>query len=175
MKNYGLSLILLFVTLISSSQKKNDLDMMRDDFQGIKNAEDIKSIMVFEIQEPNGTDVNILKAYQGAAQCMMANYVFSNLSKLKNFNQGKKIIEASILEKKNVENVYLRLLIQLSVPRMLNYHKNMEEDILYLEDNMSTAAIDLTYKKLMMKNLISVSKKEDQKDALLKINLAKSR
>jgi len=105
---------------------------------------------------------------------MMAEYVFSPISKLKNFNRGKKILEASILESNNVENVYLRLLIQLNIPGILNYHDNIDADIDFLEDHMARSTIDLTYKNIMVKNLLSVTKKKEQKEALLQIKLNES-
>ena len=104
-----------------TSQNKNDLELIRSSFQEIKNEDDINSILAFQIKESDKSKINIVEAYKGAAQCMMANYVFSALSKLKNFNEGKKILEASISENKDVENVYLRLLIQLNLPKILSY------------------------------------------------------
>jgi len=99
-----------------TSQNKNDLELIRTSFQEIKSEEDINSILSFPIDASDRSEVNIIEAYMGASQCMMANYVFSPSSKLKNFNVGKKILEASISENMDVENVYLRLLIQLNVP-----------------------------------------------------------
>lgn len=171
MKQYGIISILLFVTLMLTSQNKNDLELIRTSFQEIKSEDDIDSILAFQIEESDRSEMNIVEAYKGAAQCMMANYVFSALSKLKNFNEGKKILEASISENKDVENVYLRLLIQLNVPKILSYYKNVDEDIRFLEEHLPKAAIDTNYKHIMIKNLVSVTKLQEQKDALLKIDL----
>lgn len=174
MKRYGSTFVLLFVTLMSFSQNKSDLDLIRNEFQNIKSEEDIQVIMDFQIEKSKKSDVNILKAYKGAAQCMIANYVFSPSVKLKNFNAGKAILEASIVESMSVENVYLRLLIQLNIPKMLKYHKNIDGDILFLEENLASATIDITYKNLMIENLVSVTKNKEQKDTLLQISLVES-
>jgi len=174
LKQYGIISILLFVTLMLNAQNMNDLELIRKSFQEIKSEDDLNSILVFQIEESDKSEVNIVEAYKGAAQCMMANYVFSALSKLKNFNEGKKILEASISENKNVENVYLRLLIQLNIPRILSYYKNVDEDIRFLEEHMAKASIDTDYKHIMIKNLVSVTKRQEQKDALLKIDLFES-
>ncbi len=174
MKQYGMISILLFVTLMVASQNKNDLELIRTSFQEIKSEEDINSILSFPIEGSDRSEVNIVEAYKGASQCMMANYVFSALSKLKNFNEGKKILEASISENKDVENVYLRLLIQLNVPRLLNYDNDVDEDIRFLEEHLAKSSIDLSYKHIMINNLVSVSKEQEQKDALLKIDLVES-
>ena len=174
MKQYGIISILLFVTLMVTSQNKNDLELIRSSFQEVKSEDDINSILAFQIEGSDRSEVNIVEAYKGAAQCMMANYVFSTLSKLKNFNEGKKILEASISENKDVENVYLRLLIQLNVPKILRYYKNVDEDIRFLEEHLAKAAIDSKYKRIMIKNLVSVTKRQEQKDMLLKIDLVES-
>lgn len=174
MKQYGVISILLFVTLMVTSQNNSDLELIRKYFQEIKSEKDIDSILSFSIEGSDKSEVNIVEAYKGASQCMMANYVFSPLSKLKDFKEGKKILEASISENKNVENVYLRLLIQLNVPKMLSYHKDIDEDIRFLEEHLAKAPIDQSYKHIMIKNLVSVSKGQEQKDTLLKIDLVES-
>jgi len=157
-----------------NAQNKNDLELIRTSFQKIKSEDDVNSILAFQIEASDRSEVNIVEAYKGAAQCMMANYVFSSLSKLKNFNEGKKILEASINENKDVENVYLRLLIQLNVPKILSYYRDVDEDIRFLEEHLAKSAIDPNYKHVMIKNLVSVSKRQEQKDALLKIVLVES-
>lgn len=174
MKKRGVITVLLFVTLMLSSQNKNDIELIRKSFQEIKNEDDIDSILAFRTKGPEGSEMNIIRAYQGAAQCMMANYVFSSISKLKNFNQGKTLLEESIEEDKSVENVYLRLLIQLNVPGILGYYKNIDGDILFLGEHLSSSTIDITYKNLIIQSLVSVAKNKEQKDALLKIKLLES-
>jgi len=174
LKQHGIISILLFVTLMVTSQNKIDLELIRTSFQEIKSEDDINSILAFRIEGSDRSEVNIVEAYKGASQCMMANYVFSPLSKLKNFNEGKKLLEASISEKMDVENVYLRLLIQLNVPRILSYYKDVDQDIRFLEEHLAKAPIDPNYKHIMIKNLVSVTKRQEQKDTLLKIDLVES-
>ena len=102
---------------------------------------------------------------------MMAKYVFSPMSKLRFFNKGKTELEGLIDSSKDVEKVYLRLLIQLNVPRTLNYYKNIEGDIGYLQEHMAAAQIEASFKSLMIENLLSITKKEKLKKALLDIEL----
>jgi len=171
LKLYGIVFILLFVTLKVNAQNMSDLVLIRTSFQEIKSEDDLNSFLAFQIESSDRSEVNIVEAYKGAAQCMMANYVFSALSKLKNFNEGKKILEASIIENKDVENVYLRLLIQLNIPKFLSYYKDVDQDIRFLEEHLAKAVIDPYYKRIMIRNLVSVTKEQDQKDSLLKIDL----
>jgi hypothetical protein len=102
---------------------------------------------------------------------MMAEYVFSPIKKLKYFNQGKTSLEQLIAEEKSVENVYLRLLIQLNIPRLLNYYKNIDEDIAFLEAELPAAKIDVDYKYTMIRNLVTLADKNELKEVLLGIKV----
>ncbi len=156
---------------MSKAQGKSSLETIRIEFQEIKNEADIEKILAFEYDRAKEKELKMIKAYQAAGTCMMAEYVFSPISKLKYFNDGKKTLEQLISEGKEVENVYLRLLIQLNVPSMLNYQKDIESDMAYLERHLATAPIELSYKNTMIKNLLSITKNKDLKDALLQINV----
>lgn len=174
MKQFGFISAFLFVTLVCSSQTHKDVELIRTLFQNIKTEDDTETIVGFQIKETDEKEISILNAYKGAAQCMKANYVSSSLSKLKYFNEGKKILEESIAEYRNVESVYLRLLIQLNVPKILGYHKEIDSDILFLQENLASEPMNVTYKNLMIKNLTGVAKSEEQKNALLQIELKES-
>lgn len=163
--------ILMFVTLMCHSQQKETLLIIRSEFQEISNEEDIEKLLTYDCESVDGHERQMIEAYRAAGTCMMANYVFSPMSKLRYFNKGKKRLEELIEEGKDVENVYLRLLLQLNVPRILSYHQDIEEDIAYLNLYMAKAPIDISYKRTMIKNLISVTKKNELKDALLQIQL----
>lgn len=160
---------LLFVTLTSQGQNDKILANIRSDFQLIDSEEDIDKILAYDLKNVEETELHVIKAYQAVATCMMAKYVFSPLSKLKYFNTGKKNLEELILKGKEVENIYLRLLLQLNVPRSLNYNKNIEEDVSFIQASLGASTIDMTYKDTMIKNLVSVAKKDQLKDILLQM------
>lgn len=161
----------MFVTLGAVAQDSDDLDTVRKQFQVIDSKEDIQKIMLFQIDDLNSSVGQIITAYKAAATCMMANYVFSPKSKLKYFNQGKKDLEELIRIDKEVENVYLRLLLQLNVPKMLNYNDNIDDDVAYLDEFLGVSDIDVDYKNTMIQNLLSVAKKKELKEALLQIEV----
>ena len=150
------------------------LENTRSAFQEIKSEEDIESINSINVEEAEIDNRNVIRAYQAAATCMKAEYVFSSVSKLKYFNKGKKKLESLIETEKKVEKVYLRLLIQLNVPRLLNYYQEIEGDIVFLESHMADAPIDLAYKETMIKNLVSVAEKKEIKDILAQIKIDNS-
>lgn len=174
MKHCAVIYVLMFVTLGAAAQKNNDLELIRAAFQGIRNEADIEKILSFQVQENQAEEVSTIMAYKAAGECMMAEYVFSPLSKLKYFNAGKKKLEALITEGKQVENIYLRLLIQLNVPKILNYNDQVTRDIDFLEERLPSSSIDPDYKRVMMENLLKLSKKKEQREALLQIKLAAS-
>ena len=166
--------LLLFpiIAFFSNSQAQESLflDELRQNFQEISSEEDIEKIIGMSIDSGNPS-ASTAKAYQAASTCMMAEYVFSPIKKLKYFNQGKTTLEQLIAEQKSVENVYLRLLIQLNIPRLLNYYKNIDEDIAYLEAELPAAEIDVDYKYTMIRNLVTLADKDEIKDVLLGIKV----
>ena len=167
----GLLLIaLLLIYSAGRAQDKVSIDQVRKDFQDISSEDDIQKIMDMPIDKED-PDATTAMAYQAAGTCMMAEYVFSPIKKLKYFNQGKSSLESLISEKKSVENVYLRLLIQLNIPRLLNYYKNIEEDVAYLEAELPDAEIDVDYKYTMIRNLVTLAKKDEIKEVLLGIQM----
>ena len=167
----GLLLIALFLFSLGSKAQENvSLDQVRQEFQEIGSEDDIQKIIDMPVnsQDP---DASTARAYQAASTCMMAEYVFSPIKKLKYFNQGKNSLESLIDERKTVENVYLRLLIQLNIPRLLNYYKNINEDVAYLEAELPTAKIDVDYKYTMIRNLVTLADKDEIKEVLLGIKM----
>ena len=161
----------MFVTLLSQAQVNTELMKMRSEFQEISSEADINKILDFEYENTDVNERQLIEAYQATATCMLANYVFSPVSKLKYFNEGKEKLEELIFARKGAENVYLRLLLQLNVPQILKYSKNIEEDMAYLGSSLATAPIELSYKYAMIKNLVSVAKKNELKEVLLQINV----
>ncbi len=153
------------------AQENSSLGVIRSNFQEISSEEDIKKIQNFAVDSAEVSEQQIIKAYQAAGTCMLANYVFSPMSKLKYFNQGKKQLDELIFAEKEVENIYLRLLLQLNVPKTLNYHDDIENDISYLSGNLTEADIESSYKKTMIKNLVSITKNKELKDTLLQIQV----
>ena len=167
----GLLLIaLLLICSAGRAQDKVSIDQVRQGFQEIGSEDDIQKIieMPIDSQDPNASTA---RAYQAASTCKMAEYVFSPIKKLKYFNQGKNSLESLIEERKSVEKVYLRLLIQLNIPRLLSYYKNIEEDVAYLEAELPAAKIDVDYKYTMIRNLVTLAEKDEIKEVLLGIQL----
>jgi len=165
-------LLLVFLASYSTSAAQNSsfLDELRQNFQKINSEDDIEQIMGMSI-DSNEPEASTAKAYQAASTCMMAEYAFSPVKKIKYFNQGKTSLDELIAEDKSVENVYLRLLVQLNSPRLLNYYQNIDEDIAFLEAELPEAKIDVDYKYIMIRNLVTLADKNELKEVLLGIDM----
>ena len=151
------------------AQDFKSLELVRKEFQKLKNEDDLEKFLSLKFVDTSVYEQRVINAYMAAGTCMMADYAFSPKTKLKYFKKGKNTLEKMIAEQKVVENVYLRLLIQLNIPKILNYNKNIDEDVEFLEDNMSDADIDSAYKQIMVANLMEVAKHTDLKDAIQQI------
>jgi len=163
----------MLVSFISNAQESDSLKTLRAEFLKVDSEEDIDKILAFNVGSFGRGEQQLVNAYQAAGTCMMASYVFSPKSKLNYFNQGKAQLEELIEDNKGVEKVYLRLLIQLNVPKFLNYYQNIEGDIQYLHDHMAKAQIEDAFKYIMIENLVSITKKEELKKVLLNIKVEK--
>ena len=168
------NVLLLMAVLFSFSgyevQDFVSMDRLRQNFQEIKSEDDIEQIMKLSIDSTDPS-ARTAKAYQAASTCMMAQYGFSPIKKLKYFNEGKSSLEKLISEHKTAENVYLRLMIQLNSPRILNYYNNIDEDIAYLKAELPGAKIDVDYKYTMIRNLVTLADKDEVKEVLLGIKV----
>lgn len=166
------ALIVLVLLIFQSlhSQENPTLNQIREDFESIRDGDDIEELLKVSVDQ-TGPDAMTIQAYQAASTCMMAEHVFSPLKKLKYFNEGKNELERLIDQEKTVESVYCRLLVQLNVPKILNYYDEIDADIAFLTAELPMAKIDLEYKNKMINNLVSLTSKDEIKQSLLGIDL----
>ena len=77
----------------------------------------------------SGNNSATIIGYKGAGTMILANHVFSPISKLNKFNRGKKLLEQAVKQDPtNLELRYLRLTIQTNVPKFLGYSKEINTD-----------------------------------------------
>ena len=72
---------------------------------------------------------SVLSVYKGAVLTLEANFEKNKLEKLKLFKEGKKLIDEAI--ESNVANIEMRMIrlgIQENAPKILGYHKEIEQD-----------------------------------------------
>ncbi len=80
----------------------------------------------------------LLTGYKGAIAVAMSKHGKGAKEKLGYFNEGKKLIESSVLEdSKNVELRFVRFTIQTNVPPALKYNKEIAADKKFIIENLT--------------------------------------
>lgn len=131
-------LLLLFLT-ISYDMFAIDVESIRISYERAVKDESLCQKMIATLSQK--TDSAIYLGYLGAFQAIWANHVSSPFAKLSTFKIGKRNIEKSIqIEPNNVELRFIRLSIQLNCPFFLNYRHRIEEDKLFIKNNLNTIA-----------------------------------
>ena len=84
---------------------------------------------LFDLLEKTNTKDPVLLAYKGSARASSAECAFMPNTKLKRFNEGKKLLSQAIeLDRANAEIRFLRLSVQSKAPGFLDYSDNISED-----------------------------------------------
>lgn len=138
MKTLLFSIISIF--LLSSSGIKDLRDLFQNASQNEKNA-----LLFNEMtQKDLGIEKNLLLAYEGASETLLAKFGSSPAEKLKLFKSGKEKIENAVAaEPSNIEIKLIRLIIQNNAPAMLRYSNNIAEDKSFILSNFKNADADV--------------------------------
>lgn len=154
---------------------QRDLVIVRDIFHQVGSQAQLDSILNYSWNKTNEKDADVF-AYQLVSKGMMAEYVFSPLTKLSYFQEGTKQLDQLIEVKPSVENVYLRLLMQLEAPWFLGYHDELESDLAYIVDHLPNSALSNDVKSQFMDKLLlsnraklDMSKIEKMKEEMSKM------
>ncbi len=83
----------------------------------------------------------VFKGYHGAALALKASFVWNPFTKLSYFNKGKKMIDEAIAsDPGNIELRMIRLSIQSNAPKIAGYYKNIDEDKMFLIENVESSS-----------------------------------
>lgn len=151
---------ILWLSLPSIAQESKELLQVRTHFQGMMGEQEVKRLMNWPNKNSTSDSLRI-EAYKAVATCMMAEYPWSPIRKLGYFRKGTRMLESIIEQDRNVENVYLRLLIQLKAPEILDYNQQVLEDLTFLKKAMSEAQVSEAYKEIMILNLKELLKEQE--------------
>jgi len=163
---------LLFVIIASfSSLAGENISHFRASFVEIKNYETAEAFLATEVSESNFSFSVTIRSYKAVCKMMMAQYVYNPFTKYSWFNKGKTLLEQSIVLDKNVENIYLRLIVQINVPSFLGYKTEIESDTKYILENLEKSAIPEETKRFILKNLINTGELETMKPLAKKYNV----
>ncbi len=142
---------ILFIPTQLFSQE--NLDFFRAKFQMAKVESDFQLMLDTEVSDTIFGNENIINAYKAVSTSAMAQYVFNPYSKYQLFNKGKDQLEESIATNKGVENIFLRVVIQLSIPKFLGYADDIENDLAYLKNELPKSVVPLETKKFIIKTI----------------------
>lgn len=118
--------ILLFILNTTISFSQSNLDLAR---KNLTTAVENKNICEQMIKQLSESKTSKERAYLGVYHTISAKHQVFPTSKLKEFNKGKKLLNNAVNEdKNNIENRYLRLLIQTQSPKFLGYNDEIKED-----------------------------------------------
>ena len=162
-------LILFFaLTLgIFCSFSGNELNAFRKSFQRVENKVAAELFLKTEVTSKDLKEKITINAYKGVCKMMMAEYVSNPLSKYSWFNEGKDMLEQSIKMNRNVENIHLRLMVQLNAPSFLGYSSDIEKDVNYIKKNLEKSSVSEETKKMILNNLMA-NDKENRFEELAK-------
>ena len=162
---------ILTLCLSSSAIAQHDLGYFRDTFHSNNSKESLEKLIKTESEEFDPNNQNTIKAYKAVCESMLANYLSSPYSKLKAFNSGKGQLEDAIKNNPVVEVRYLRLLLQLNVPKLLNYHANIDEDLEVVGQELKNQELSIEERSLFKKTLLSSTTEEKYLSMINNINI----
>lgn len=123
------------IAIFFMSSKPIDIDEIRKNYNKLVSDKELCEKMMTELTKSKNTSVTHL-AYLGSLQTIWANHVFSPISKLITFKEGKINIELAILkEPANVELRFIRLSVQKNAPSFLGYKSNIDADTEFIKEN----------------------------------------
>ncbi len=148
--------LIQFIALLSvSSFCGNELDSFRKSFQKVENKVSAESFLKSEINSNDLKEKITIIAYKGVCKMMMAQYVSNPISKYSWFNEGKDMLEQSIKMNRNVENIHLRLMVQMNAPSFLGYSNQIERDVSYIKKNLEKSSVSEETKMMIVTNLVA--------------------
>lgn len=141
----GLLLSTLFFFMSFNSV---DLDVVRANYNKLVSDKELCEKIIAELTETKDNSATHM-AYLGGVQTIWANHVFSPISKLNTFKEGKKNIEQAIKkEPDNVELRFIRLSVQKNAPSFLGYKSNINEDTEFIKKNRNQISSDILLKNI---------------------------
>lgn len=151
-----MKLLLLFLLTIQSPNHIAELANLRLAFdKAVLSEKESKNFLA----TVNAKTSAIHRGYHAAVTMMMAKHVFSPYKKLALFNNGKAILDETILANPNeIELRFIRYMIQTNSPAFLNYNKELNSDKKLMEQQLPSLT-DTDLKKRIEAYLTSKQKK----------------
>ncbi|PJA06192.1 MAG: hypothetical protein COX70_10050 [Flavobacteriales bacterium CG_4_10_14_0_2_um_filter_32_8] len=130
-----------------------------EEYYAVFSGKSIQNIdqLITELEQQEHTTTN--NAYKGALLAKKADFEDDVSKKIKTFKIGVQLLEIEIKKfPKETEYRFLRLCIQENCPKILNYDKNIKEDVQLITNNFSKQPKSL---KTIIANYAKTSKQLD--------------
>lgn len=142
------SCLLLSFIFFQTSFRSSGLDIIRINYSKAVSDKELCEKMIGELTRTKNGSVTHL-AYLGGLQTIWSNHVFSPISKLNTFKEGRNNIEQAIKkEPGNVELRFIRLSVQKNAPSFLGYSSNTNEDNEFIRKNRYKISSKIVHKNV---------------------------
>ncbi|MGR3809216.1 hypothetical protein [Jiulongibacter sp. NS-SX5] len=123
------------------------MNEVRSRFSQINSEEDCEAFIKFCDQVKCDAAVG----YKATATMQMAEFAFMPNSKWSYFKKGKAILENHIkTHPKDLEARYMRVMIQLNAPAMLNYNEDYKSDYALIKKEIGSSSLPKSYQKTIL-------------------------
>ncbi|QQX77879.1 MULTISPECIES: hypothetical protein [Aequorivita] len=152
--------IALCFTFAANSQDLKEIRLLYP--QAVESAE-ITSKLDGMLTGVNASDKTVSKAYKGAVLTLKAKFSKKKSEKKDFFKEGVSLIEDAVkADPSNIEIRYIRMSVQENSPKFLGYHKNIEEDKMFISKNFAT--INSKELKKIVKDFVMESENFSEKE-----------
>ncbi|MFT3945547.1 MAG: hypothetical protein QM763_01125 [Agriterribacter sp.] len=136
MKSIITTLFLCACYFFLQAQSSSKID--RSNYYKVIASENLESINA-QIELVKNSSEKYKEAFEGALMMKRAGLLKGASNKLKEFKAGRQKLEAVLDKNKDdAELRFLRLIIQENAPKILGFHKELEEDHKYIVANYKT-------------------------------------
>ena len=145
-----MKLLIIIISVFLNQRDCETIQTIRNDYHLINSKEKLETF----IDTLNKSKCELTRPYLASAVMQSSEYALWPTKKLKNFNKGKKMLEAFIkANSTNIEARYVRILVQSEIPKFLGYHKNIESDIKFIKLKIDDSNLPKEYKELILLNI----------------------
>jgi len=130
-------LVLFLVSFYATAQ---DLQKIRTQYPQAEKSSEITANLENALANIGSESSPILQAYKGAVLTLKAKFAEKRKDKKIFFKEGATLIENAVdNEGSNIEIRYIRMSVQENAPKILGYHKDLENDKDFILKNFDTS------------------------------------
>lgn len=143
-------ILMFFLCINYNLQECSEINMCRSDYNGINSELKLEAF----IKKYESSKCTSAVPYLASSIMMKAQYTLNPVKKLSYFNSGKSKLESFIRKNQtSIDGRYVRIMIQGTIPKFLNYSSDIKNDINFVKTNISGSDIPEEIKKTMLKNI----------------------